>query len=135
MDISVNYKSFDTNCDDAAFKFPNVELVFPCDIDNITIIAQDKNGKAQSVKLNIDEKGKGWNIDRSEKCVMDEISEEELAESYFNGCYENGDFDEGLIKNMSLRYQISVAQIKAAIVSARHKYKTSNTTREKGERD
>ena len=130
--VSVKYESFDVNSNDAAFKYPNLELSFPCDIESVTIIAQS-GGKAQSIVLNIDKEGKGWDAEKPE--IGFRVSEEEIVADYFNGCCENNDFDEGLIRRMSLRYQISVAEIKAAIVSARFKYKKTDNERKDIERE
>ena len=130
MDTSIKYKSFDINSDDSAFKYPNVTLAFPEDVESVSVAVRSKDGTLQNIKLILDADGKGWHTEKMEKererteDKYKSSSDRELAEDYFNGCFEDepGLFDEGLIKNMSVRYQVSIAYIKSIITSYRFEF-------------
>ena len=89
------------------------------EIDTLTISITKKDGKIITADYRLSEDGRKWV--HIEKPKADRISDRELAESYFNGFFQNGPtgFDEKLIKNMSLRYNIPVSVIKAAVTSFR----------------
>ena len=133
----MQFENFDVNSKDEAFNKPNMQLVFDGNVDTVTILVQNKNGKTNTVSYHLSEDGKNW--EKAENKSFEKISDKEIAESYFNGCYIDSNnktgFDENLIRSMSLRHHIPVSEIKAAISSYRFKLTNRKPAKKDLERD